>query len=109
VVIVGGRGKGVSFSELAEVVKDSRNIYKVLVIGEAKTEIIAAFQDVGFSDYIETESKTMNEIVAEATELASSIDQTSIVLLSTACASFDMFKNYKQRGELFKQAVRAIA
>jgi UDP-N-acetylmuramoylalanine--D-glutamate ligase len=48
----------------------------------------------------------MTEIVAAAQHNAQSGD---IVLLSTGCASFDMFKNYKDRGNQFKQAVQALA
>jgi UDP-N-acetylmuramoylalanine--D-glutamate ligase len=49
--------------------------------------------------------KTMTEIVQSAAKLAETGD---VVLLSTACASFDLFKNYKDRGDQFKHVVMAL-
>jgi len=62
--------------------------------------LIAAGYDNGMSG-----GGTMKDIVDEAAKLAEPGD---VVLLSTACASFDMFKNYKDRGEQFKAAVLAL-
>lgn len=112
VVILGGRGKGVSFDGLAKAIKSSRRIAQVLVIGEAREELIAAMRAAGYSNYVTTDAQTMPEIVKQAVQLgekvAATSGRTSVVLLSTACTSFDMFDNYKQRGELFKQAVLAL-
>jgi len=113
VVVLGGRGKGVGFESLAESLKQRPNIAKALVVGEARPEIINALKVVGFENYIETDVQTMPEIVAKAKvlaeEAANSTSGQVIVLLSTACTSFDMFKNYEDRGTQFKQAVQALA
>lgn len=112
VVILGGQPKNVGFEALAEVVKANVNVKQVLVIGEASEEIAGALDSVGFKDYVRSEANTMPDIVKEADELAKKVKAESneevIVLLSTACTSFDMFKNYKERGELFKQAVLSL-
>lgn len=113
VVILGGRGKGIPFDELAKTVSDNKHVAKVLAIGETQQEIVTALQNAGYSDYVTTNAKTMPEVVKEATGLGKSIatdtNQTVIVLLSTACTSFDMFDNYKDRGEKFTRAVQALA
>jgi UDP-N-acetylmuramoylalanine--D-glutamate ligase len=109
VVILGGQPKGVGFEELGQVIKNSPQVAKALVIGEAKPQIVSALQAAGVENYVESDAQTMPEIVAEATELAKSVGQPAVVLLSTAATSFDMFKNYKDRGEQFKQVVRSLA
>jgi UDP-N-acetylmuramoylalanine--D-glutamate ligase len=114
VIILGGRGKGASFNELAQTIK-ARNDYiaKVLLIGETREELTAALQAVDYDNYATTDAQTMPAIINEAAALAKSAAASHgkpiIVLLSTACTSFDMFDNYKQRGEAFKQAVQALA
>ncbi len=113
VVILGGRGKGVGFESLAQALKQNNHIAKVLVIGEARPQIIGALKDAGFENYIETDVQTMPEIIDKARDLAEAsvkgTSQETIVLLSTATTSFDMFKNYEERGIKFKQAVQALA
>jgi len=104
VVILGGSDKGASYDKLARTVATS-NIRKVLLIGEQAARIKTALDGVGFTNTTDG-GKTIQEIVATARSEARPGD---VVLLSTACASFDMFDNYKQRGELFKQAVQALA
>ncbi|HUC87664.1 MAG TPA: UDP-N-acetylmuramoyl-L-alanine--D-glutamate ligase, partial [Candidatus Binatia bacterium] len=59
----------------------------------------------GYTNFIDG-GKTMPEIVKTARGCASPGD---VVLLSTACASFDMFRNYEDRGDQFKQAVQELA
>jgi UDP-N-acetylmuramoylalanine--D-glutamate ligase len=104
VLILGGSDKGASFDKLAQAVKDS-NVRHVLTIGKMGPVIGQALIHAGFSD-ISDGGKDMPEIVANAQRLAQPGD---IVLLSTACASFDMFKNYKDRGQQFNVAVEALA
>ena len=104
VVILGGSDKDASYEELAKVVAGS-NIRKVLLIGEQAARIKAALAGAGFTNTIDG-GKTIGEIVAAARAEAQS---GNVVLFSTACASFDMFKNYEDRGRQFKAAVRALA
>ena len=113
VLILGGRGKGISFDELAKAIQSNDNVDQVLLIGEAREELAAVLKAAGYTKYVMTDVQTMPEIVKQAAELgeenARSLHKTTIVLLSTACTSFDMFDNYKQRGEEFKRAVKALA
>ncbi len=103
VIILGGSDKGANYAELAKTVKDS-NVRSVILIGQTGPAIKQALETTGFSNIIDG-GKTMTEIVDVAARQAKTGD---VVLLSTACASFDMFKNYKDRGEQFNQAVRAL-
>ncbi len=104
VVILGGSDKGASFNELAQTVKNN-NVRAVVVIGKMGKPISEALQKLGYKNIVEG-GNTMSEIVATAHAQAQLGD---VVLLSTACASFDMFKNYQDRGEQFKSAVLALS
>ncbi len=103
VVILGGSDKGASFDELAMSVKNS-NVRVAVLIGQMAPKIKQALDKVGYQTTVDG-GKTMPEIVAAAKSQAQPGD---VVLLSTACASFDFFKNYEDRGEQFKQAVLAL-
>lgn len=104
IVILGGSDKGAAYDKLAETIVNN-NVRAVISIGDQGPRIAAALKAAGFENIIEG-GKTMAEIVASAKEQAQSGD---VVLLSTACASFDMFKNYKDRGEQFQKAVLALS
>lgn len=104
VVILGGSDKGVAFDSLARTVAGG-NVRSVVAIGKMGPVISTALQKIGFTDIIQG-ADTMTEIVQQAQSAAQSGD---VVLLSTACASFDMFRNYKDRAEQFTQAVRALS
>ncbi len=103
VVILGGSDKGASYDDLAQVVKTS-NVREALLIGDQATKIQTALEKTGFTDFV-AGGDTMKEIVAKAHIAGQNGD---IVLLSTGCASFDMFENYKDRGSQFKKAVLAL-
>lgn len=99
VLIAGGVGKGAEFDALAPVL--SRCGRGVVLIGEAADVIAAA---VGNS-VPQLRANSMEEAVALATSFAQPGDK---VLLSPACASFDMFDNYAHRGDVFVAAVAAL-
>ncbi len=103
IVILGGSDKGASYDELARVIAAS-NIRSVLLIGDQADRIQASLKVAGFSNFI-AGGETMGEIVAGASNLAQPGD---VVLLSTGCASFDMFKNYKDRGQQFTAVVQSL-
>lgn len=104
IAILGGSDKGADYGELARVVAGD-SVRKVLLIGEQAGRIQAALEQAGFHDYMPG-GANMSEIIATAREQAQPGD---VVLLSAGCASFDMFKNYKDRGEQFTAAVQALA
>lgn len=104
IVILGGSDKHAHYEQLAQTVV-SGNVRQVLLIGDQANRIQAELEAVGFHDF-QPGGSSMSEIVSKAREVAQAGD---VVLLSTACASFDMFQNYKDRGQQFKQAVQALA
>jgi UDP-N-acetylmuramoylalanine--D-glutamate ligase len=103
IMILGGSDKGADFTQLAKEVKNS-NVRHAIVIGQIADKIVSALRAVGYND-VTTGLGNMTEITNKARELAQPGD---VVLLSTGAASFGMFKNYKDRGEQFKQAVAAL-
>jgi UDP-N-acetylmuramoylalanine--D-glutamate ligase len=103
VVILGGSDKGASFDGLAAQIKQAQ-VRHVVLIGVTAAIIQAALEKVGFTDFSEG-GTTMRSIVAEARKYAQPGD---VVLLAPACASFGLFRDYKDRGEQFKAAVQAL-
>ncbi|QBK04468.1 UDP-N-acetylmuramoyl-L-alanine--D-glutamate ligase [Hylemonella gracilis] len=101
VVILGGAGKGQDFSPLAEPVR--RYVRAVILIGRDAPQIRAAVQGSGVP-LLDAAS------MADAVHLASAQARAGdAVLLSPACASFDMFDNYEHRARVYVEAVRALA
>jgi UDP-N-acetylmuramoylalanine--D-glutamate ligase len=98
--IVGGVDKGNDYSELFPVVK--KKVKAIVCLGKDNKKIIEAFKDK-VATIVETTS--MEEAVRSSYYLAK---KGETVLLSPACASFDLFKNYEDRGRQFKQAVRNL-
>lgn len=102
VLIAGGRNKG---SDMAVLVPMMRaHCRGVVLVGEATGDFIDAFERTGYTDYVCADS--FEDAVAKAREMAQSGD---VVLLSPACASWDMFDNFEQRGDLFKELVKDYA
>lgn len=104
VAILGGSDKGADFTELAKAVKNN-NVRRAVVIGDTGPAIAAALRAQDFNAITEG-GGTMEEIIAAVRQHAEPGD---VVLLSTGCASFGLFENYKDRGEQFKRAVQALA
>jgi UDP-N-acetylmuramoylalanine--D-glutamate ligase len=101
VVILGGDGKGQDFAPLAASV--ARHARAAVLIGRDAPLIRAALEPAGVK-LLQAES--MEQAVAIAAREAQEGDA---VLMSPACASFDMFRNYPHRAEVFRAAVRAVA
>jgi UDP-N-acetylmuramoylalanine--D-glutamate ligase len=100
VLIAGGQAKGVEFRSLAT--KIERKVKRLVLIGEAASDING---EVGnCTSTVKVDS--MKDAVDEAWRSAKPGD---VVLLSPACASFDMFRDYAHRGDVFKDAVKSIA
>lgn len=99
VLIAGGRLKSTDFTTIREQIRSK--VKKMILIGEAAPLIEKAFRDI-----VETERAATLE---DATSLAYKIaKKNEAVLLSPMCSSFDMFRNYEHRGEVFRQTVRKI-
>jgi len=98
--IVGGVDKGNDYSELFELA--TQKVKAIVCLGLDNQKIIEAFKD---KVEVIVEAKSANEAVSFAYQLAGKDDA---VLLSPACASFDLFSSYEDRGQQFKQAVRML-
>jgi len=101
VLIAGGDGKGQDFSLLRQPLAECARA--VVLIGRDAGKIAAALAGCGVSLY---QAKTMEEAVQQSFVLA---QQGDAVLMSPACASLDMFRNYAHRAEVFVAAVRELA
>ncbi|MDI6849278.1 MAG: UDP-N-acetylmuramoyl-L-alanine--D-glutamate ligase [Candidatus Saccharicenans sp.] len=100
VLILGGRDKGGDFSPLRRALKN--RVKKILLIGEAREKINKALAGV----FPLEEASTFRELVAKAYQAARPGD---LVLLAPACTSWDMFRNFEERGRLFKKEVNYLA
>ena len=98
--IVGGIDKGNDYSELTKLV--SKKVKAIICLGVNNMKIIDHFENI--VEYI-AETTSMSEAVSEAYKISNSGDT---VLLSPACASFDLFDDYEDRGRQFKSAVRKL-
>jgi len=108
ILIAGGSEKNSDFSELGKVISETENVKAVILIGLMAERIKKAIEENLKPDRkleMITGLKKMSEIVGKAKELSKNGD---VVLLSPAAASFDMFKNYKDRGQQFVQAVSKL-
>lgn len=95
-LIAGGRDKLTDLEEFCDVVK--KHIKTVILIGEATERFENALLNSGFNNIIKSEN--MEKAIDKSIELS-----PDIVLLSPACASFDMFSGYEERGQVFKDYV----
>lgn len=98
--ILGGVDKGNDYEMLLPIVKEK--VKAIICLGKDNDKIKAAFGEAVESM---VEATTMNEAVGYAYQISSKGDA---VLLSPACASFDLFDNYEDRGRQFKEAVRSL-
>ena len=99
VLIMGGKDKGNEYGTLKDLVR--RKVKAIVALGIDNKPILNAFTDI-VPVY---DTNSMETAVKTAYHLA---DEGDTVLLSPACASFDLFKNYEERGRLFKEAVRNL-
>ena len=98
ILILGGSDKGSEYFSLINEIVNS-NVKRVVAIGDTGPYLSEKLRERGFND-VTTGGNTMEDIVSKAQSFAIAGD---VILLSTACASFGLFKNYKDRGEQFKQ------
>lgn len=108
ILILGGSEKHSDFTELGEIISKAKNIKAIIGIGVEWPRIKKSIEQSAKGEepllFIEG-ATSMEQIVKAASKLATTGD---VVLLSPACASFDMFKNYKERGEAFEKEVKNL-
>ncbi len=101
ILIMGGYDKHSDFTEIMQLIK--QRVKKIIVMGATKEQIIRSAIEADYENFTQTDS------LKEAVEIAHGIAENGdCVLLSPACASWDMFENFEQRGELFKQYVNSL-
>lgn len=100
ILIAGGKGKGQDFGPLGQAARG--RVRQAVLIGADRAQIRAVLEAAGVPCM---DAGSMQEAVAAARSLAVAGD---VVLLSPACASFDMFDNYEHRGEIFKNFVHEL-
>ena len=110
-LILGGQGKGQQFGELAALI--NQYVSQVLLIGEDANKILADLQQAAPAPLSEDVAVHHCETLSQAFELIpsvtkSSLSQVQAVLLSPACASFDQFKGFVDRGEQFIKLVNSL-
>lgn len=101
ILILGGSSKGADFSKLSEEITNN-NVLGVVLIGDEAENIKSRLKLSNYKGINKDGGKTMEEIVKVAKSLAK---PGNVVLLSPACASFGLFKDYKDRGKQFKKQV----
>ena len=95
-LILGGRDKNTDLTQMCESIK--KHIKTVLLIGEATERFEENLKKNGFNNIIKEE--TIEKAIDSAIDL-----KPNVILLSPACASFDMFNSYEHRGDVFKEYV----
>ena len=103
VIILGGYDKHASFDPLSREIINSPMIRHAVLIGETAGLIRNSLERAGFTSV--THADSMRDAVEKARSIA---DKGWCVLLSPACASFDMFKDYEERGRVFKEIVKEL-
>jgi UDP-N-acetylmuramoylalanine--D-glutamate ligase len=108
ILIAGGLDRGSDYMELLPVL--GGNVKALVALGQTKDKLIRVAQMAGVNTLIsvdngESAAAVLQEAVREASALA---EEGDVVLLSPACASWDMFTSYEERGRIFKEAVHNL-
>ncbi len=106
ILICGGFDRGLDFAELATAIAEQQNIKKIVLIGQTKHKIAQALDKLAIDSYEIMETQDFNKILEFARLSAEAGD---VIILSPGCASFDMFENFKDRGEAFQKIVKEFA
>ena len=109
-VILGGQGKGQNFAELAKPLMEYAQV--VYFIGEDADKIVADLASAGLDSHnsagiVLTECQTLEQAVKQAWQDQSTFPALGVLLLSPACASFDQFSGYVERGQVFQRLVKS--
>ncbi len=101
-LILGGSDKGLDYSELRKLISEKENIKNLILIGDIGEKIGEGIKN---KHTVNLGHVSMIQIIDTAIEMTK---PGGVVILSPAAASFDMFKNYKDRGNQFKEAVKSL-
>ena len=100
-LVLGGRDKGVDLDALVTEIKN--NVNSVILLGEAKDRFKKALDDVDYKNI-----SVVDDMAQTVAVLQKNAKPGDVALLSPACASFDMFANFEERGRVFKQLVQQL-
>lgn len=98
-LILGGKDKGNDYKKIQDEVK--HRVKKIYAIGSSANKVFKFFENITDVEIVESLKITVNKVIQEASS-------GSVFLLSPACASFDMFNSYEDRGDQFKKIVNEI-
>lgn len=101
-LILGGSDKGLNYKELGGVISSTQNVKNIILIGQIRKEIQKHIRNKKIYDL---GTSGMEDIVNKSFEIT---EKGGVVILSPAAASFDMFLNYKDRGNKFKEAANSL-
>jgi UDP-N-acetylmuramoylalanine--D-glutamate ligase len=105
ILIVGGFDRSVSFVELAETLKLNQKNFKTIIYGQNKLKVKKAFDEAGYSNYQVSKSKQLEPVINLAMQ---NLSDEEVLLFSPGSASFDMFKNFEERGTVFKGIINKL-
>ncbi len=106
VLIMGGYDRGLDYTELASAIKAQSNIKRVILMGQTRRKIAGLLDAAGCHDIYELSDESgLRPIVERAHVIAAPGD---VVIMSPACASFDMFKDFADRGNQFIEIVEGF-
>lgn len=106
ILIVGGFDRFIPIEHFGPFVKDhAKELPGVLLIGQSAGRVATELEKAGYNGYKVSTARSMAEVVADACSMAKGGDN---IVLSPGFASFDMFKNFEDRGDQFKQVVNAL-
>lgn len=101
ILILGGKDKGVDLGGMCELI--NKSVKKVVLLGEAAQRFEKELRSSNFNAI-----ETVKDLKEAAQKSFKSAKKGDVVLLSPACASFDMFSNFEERGKVFKEAVKRL-
>lgn len=104
IVLMGGYDRGLDFKAVVGELVKRPNIKKILLIGATKQKIAKTFDEANWHDY-EVLADDLKNAVKRASDIAAPGD---VIILSPGCPSFDMFKDFTERGNTYKQAVMEL-
>ena len=105
VAIIGGFDRMLPLEHFAEFVRNLEGLKRIVLVGASAERVQAALDKAGFANYTISDAKDMQQIVADVLQVAEPGDS---VLFSPGFASFDMFKNFSDRGDQFRAHVQAL-
>jgi len=107
VLIAGGLDRGAEYDELVPVLRE--RVKALVLLGQTREKLKRAGEQAGLASIEMVEGEQPEEVIREAVRRASALAQPGdVVMLNPACASWDMFSSYEERGRMFKESVHNL-